>query len=251
MIHSYISIGLNNGKKVQYVRNVTTDTNGVNARYYGYEGPGYQELGLKHVVWANPSGLTLNKQYYFKVNIDGAGEQEYSIIPKKAEVDAFWVKNKYVQWETIINELNRATKSDGAEWSINNHGDIRCQSTSESDNTSIALAVGTTGTDLFNSIEGFTDFKAAVPGDQLADQTGAGKVLGDYDTILGFIEAELKQGDLALKEIYLEFPEDGGDVKSLIRKNNNESQADIGKTVTRVPIQAISEITIVEKSMMR
>lgn len=251
MKFAYISIGLNNGKKVQYVRDVVTDSKGTGERQYGYEGRGgFQGLGLDHINYDREAlGLISDEDYYFKVNIDSGGVQEYSIKAEIDRIDPFTKKGK-ISWLSIINSLNRATNSDGARWYISNHGDIRCESMSESAGTSIALSVGTTGTDFFNSIKGFNDFEAPVAGDQLADQTDAGEVVGDYNTIIGFIDDEVKQADLASKEVFLQFPESDGNTKDLIRKNNDDSKWDVGKTITRVPINSISEITIVEKSHM-
>lgn len=249
-VHAYISIGLNNGKKVQYVRDTVTDTIGKNAKYYGYEGPGYQDLGLKNIFPNYDTKFEKGVTYYFKVNIDGGGVTEYSITPKKIKIDPF-SKRESISWYTIINDMHRAIKSDGASFFITYKGDVRCQSNSKEAGSSIVLSAGTTGNNLFDFIDGFTDFETPVAGDQLLDQTGAGKVYGDFQTLLTNIETERQQADASLREVFLTFPESGGDTKTLIRKNNDNSDAGNGNYVTQIPIQAISEVTIVEKNMFR
>ena len=256
MIQSYISIGLKSGLKVQYVRDVVTDTNGIGEKYYGYSGAGYQDLGIPDKIVKSLVNLVNGETYYFKLDIDGDGPKEYSITPTRTKSSLY--QSPYISSNSnetmrgfdkldIIKLLNAATLSDGARWYATPHGDIRCQSTGVTKNTSIALFSGVTGKDLLASLD--ADLQIAVPGDQLVDQDGVGQVLGDYNTILSNIEAEAQETDPAALSVFLEFPESGGDTPMLIRKNSNESYGQTGKIVTQVPINAISEVTIVEKQI--
>ena len=75
MIEAYITINLSNGDNIKYVRDVVNDSAGVGEKYYRYEGPGYQELGLNQVSDYDESGLNTNTTYYFTINIDGGGQR--------------------------------------------------------------------------------------------------------------------------------------------------------------------------------
>lgn len=183
MIHAYISIGLKSGMKVQYVRDVTTDTLGEGGKFYGYRGPGYQDLGVSTRRVAPMSKLLEETQYFFRLAVDGGAAQEYSVTTPKVRTEKFFIqenKNVVLLYDTI-NLLNQVTKKDGAIWEVGKTGDIRCISTSKEAGTSIALSAGVSGPDLFAALG--ADLQTPVAGDQLADQTGAGKVLGDFTTL--------------------------------------------------------------------
>lgn len=111
---------------------------------------GYQECGLTEKTDGTETGLTSVTQYYFKVNIDGGGLTEYSITT--AGVTTF---------SAVIALMNSAIS--GATFGIEN-GDLRCTSNSTGASSSIALAVGTTGTDLFGALTGYSSFDTAVDG---------------------------------------------------------------------------------------
>jgi len=109
---------------------------------------GYQECGLsgKHVDTA--TGLSATTQYYFKVNIDGGGVVEYDITTASL-----------LTYEDVIDLLNDEVR--GATFSLES-GDLRCTSDFLGSGSSIALSAGTSGTDLFATLTGWTAFDTAV-----------------------------------------------------------------------------------------
>lgn len=190
MIQAYISIGLKSGMKVQYVRDIVTDTLGKNGLYYGYKGAGHQDLGVPDRKVASLVGLKNETTYYIKVNVDGGGDNEYSITPTRDKSNLY--QSPYIVSHAnetlrgfdklqIVKLLNAETNRDGIKWSLTTTGDVRCQSMSSLANSSISVSAGTSGADLLASIN--ADVQPAVSGDQLLDQTGAGKVYGDFLTL--------------------------------------------------------------------
>lgn len=107
---------------------------------------GYQELGLTGKTSSSTvTGLSATTQYYFKINLNGAGATEYSITTASA-----------LTWGAILTLINAdmATHSVACTWTLDN-GDIRCTSNAHGSGTStIALTAGSSGTDLFASITG-------------------------------------------------------------------------------------------------
>lgn len=231
MIKAYIEIALSDGDSIKYVRDVVSDSNGVGERYYMYEGPGYQELGLSNASSYKISPLLNNNVYYFTVNIDGAGATEYSIKPGK---------NSYGY---IVNALNKATKDDGASWKITRNGDIRCYSNSTTASTSIVLSAGTSGTDLFASL-GSSLSESAVSGEQYADLISAGQIKSDYESLLTSINGATNTLSL------LSFPESSGATTELIRKNNNESNGELGKLHISIPVGQVSQVKVIENEII-
>ena len=232
MIRAYIAINLRNGDSVKYVRDVVNDSAGVGERYYQYEGPGYQELGMKHVSSYDDSGLRKDSTYYFTVNIDGGGDTEYSINT-----------GSNTKFGHIVNLMNNQISGDGAEFFITREGDIRCVSTSRSASTSIALSAGSSGTDLFASLNGFDSFESAVNGEQYADLTSAGQIQSDYNSITSSLTGASTLNTL------ISFPESGGSTTTLIRKGSNESSGEIGRTFISIPAGAIDTVEVIENEL--
>lgn len=112
---------------------------------------GYQGCGLSGLSNKSATGLTASTQYYFKVAIDGGAVTEYDITTVTD-----------VTYSAIITLMNAAVS--GATFAIVD-GDLRCTSDQVTGNTSIALSAGTTGTDLFGTLTGFSAFATAVAGD--------------------------------------------------------------------------------------
>lgn len=110
---------------------------------------GYQELGLSNVIDSQASGLATTTQYYFKITADGGSETEYDITTAAT-----------VTFAAVIALMNTAT-SGVCTWAMDS-GDIRCTSDTEGTSSTISLAVGTTGTDLFATLTGYTAFDTAV-----------------------------------------------------------------------------------------
>lgn len=73
-------------------------------------------------------------------------------------------------------------------------------------------------------------------GDKLINQTGAGKIYGDYTSLITSLEDTNK---------YMSFPESGGSTKFLIRDNTDVGK---GMTVTNyIAKTAVSRIFIIEE----
>ncbi|MCJ7481519.1 MAG: hypothetical protein MUO31_00985 [Thermodesulfovibrionales bacterium] len=111
---------------------------------------GYQECGLSGKATTTASGLTGTTQYYYKININAGGVTEYDITTGATATFA-----------EIIALMN--AENTGATWEIQG-GDFRCRSNTLGASSAIALAAGTTGTNLFANLTGFTNFDAAVAG---------------------------------------------------------------------------------------
>lgn len=109
---------------------------------------GYQECGLSGKADDTATGLAVTTQYYFKVNIDGGGVVEYDITTGTS-----------VTYKDVIELMNDEVV--GATFSLEG-GDLRCTSDQLSASSSIALSAGTTGTDLFATLTGWTAFEDAV-----------------------------------------------------------------------------------------
>lgn len=116
---------------------------------------GYQECGLTTRTLVTESGLTAATQYYFKVTVEGV-QVEYNITTGTTTIFA-----------SIIALMNTACLGI-CTWSLVN-GDLRCTSDNTSGSSSIVLAIGTTGTDLFGTLTGWTAFEDSVPGEALDD----------------------------------------------------------------------------------
>lgn len=109
---------------------------------------GYQECGLSGKFSSSATGLSATTQYYFKVTIDGGSQTEWSITTAAD-----------LTYDAVIDLLNAA--SIGCTWSLVD-GDLRCTSDTPAGSSSIALAAGTTGTNLFATLTGFSAFDTAV-----------------------------------------------------------------------------------------
>jgi hypothetical protein len=243
MIRAYILIELSSGSKYKYVRDVVTDTAGVNAEYYAYNGPGYQEVGLKAGIEEvfDPTNLLPNTTYYFKVNIDAGGLTEYSIKTGPGVAQLFSGVNPIITFNDLILLLNSATRVDGARWDMID-GDLRCTSMQVATGTSIALAAGVTGTDLFASLNGWTgSFSSAVPGDQYLDQTNVGEVKKDYTDLVASYTAA------ATFKALLSFPESAGGTTILKRRNKDSVYCDDSYTYIQVSCGQITTISVVEE----
>lgn len=110
---------------------------------------GYQECGLSGKQLPTASGLAATTQYYFKVNVDGGGAVEYDITTAAD-----------VTLDAVIDLMNDEV-SDYALFSLVG-GDLRCTSNTWGGASAIALTAGTTGTDLFATLTGWTAFDTAV-----------------------------------------------------------------------------------------
>lgn len=244
MIKAYISIGLNNGQKVVYVRDEVTDTMGVGGQYYGYAGPAHTDLKVKSRKVSPTYDLKEGGSYTFKLN-----NEEYEIsIPTAREpaFHTFGASYKGAAGHDILGLLNRATHEEGYVWSELFNGNIRCRSTNIEKSEEVVIEEASSGEYLFDAMG--VEVLDGVGEDALLDQEGEdGLILEDYNSIVSFIES---QKDLPLgdeeESIFLEFPE-STPTKNLIRKNNSDNAFIHSSIMTTIPIKAISEITIVEK----
>lgn len=234
MIKAYIAIELSNGNTIKYVRDVVTDSAGVANKYYGYEGPGYQELGMDQVADYDETGLKKDTTYYFTVAIDGAVASEYSINT-----------GNNTNYASIIQLMNNQIVADGAKFETRRTGDVRCYSLSTAAGTSIALSAGTSGTDLFASLDGFSSFDTAVPGEQYADLTTAGQINSDYNSLITSLTGATTAYTL------LSFPESSGATTTLIRSNHLDSLGEIGRVFYSIPVGQIATIEVIEDEVVQ
>lgn len=230
MIEAYILIELSSGSKYKYVRDVVNDSNGIGSETYQYSGAAYQEVGLKRKHPGMNTGLKVGETYYFRVNVDGGGVNEYGISLNNNS-------QGFIDYGTLVKELNSATT--GATWSMFDGQDLRCTSDSETAGSSIVLTAGISGTDLFSSLGGFTVLDTPVAGDLYLDQTGAGKVLGDFTTITASYTGASAFNDL------LTFPE-AIPTTVLKRKNLANGKDDKTYTYLQIPVGEIVAISVIE-----
>lgn len=113
---------------------------------------GHQECGLSGKTLTTATGLAGTTQYYFKINIDGAGVIEYDITTAAD-----------MTFAAVIALINTALVAAGAKFSIE-AGDLRCKSSTGGPDSSIALSAGTTGADLFATLTDWAAFDEAVAG---------------------------------------------------------------------------------------
>ena len=111
---------------------------------------GYHGCALSGLFEGTTSGLANTTAYYFKVTIDGGSQVEFTITTVTDTT-----------YEDIIDLMNAA--SIGCVWSLE-AGNLRCTSNTLAGSSAIALAVGTTGADLFGNLTGWTVFDTAVAG---------------------------------------------------------------------------------------
>lgn len=113
---------------------------------------GYQEVGLDSKTDATATGLSTSTQYYFKINIDGAGVVEYDITTASD-----------VTYAAVLALINTALVAAGAYMHLV-AGDLRCTSSANGSTSSIALSAGASGPDLFATLTGWSAFDTAVVG---------------------------------------------------------------------------------------
>lgn len=123
----------------------------IDTRFNGFDN-GYQECGLADKTLTTETGLATTTQYYFKVNVDGAGVVEEDFTTASDTTYA------------AVIALIDATIAAGATSGLTGTGDLRFTSDSTGTSSTIALSAGTTGTDLFATLTGFTAFNTAVAG---------------------------------------------------------------------------------------
>jgi hypothetical protein len=110
-------------------------------------GSGYQELGLTGITGATETGLVPQKEYFFKIALNGGVAAEYYITATTAAVT-------YTQLIDLLNsailESDDVTVISGVTFSLTG-GDVRATSNSLLDTAAVALTAGTSGTDLFSA----------------------------------------------------------------------------------------------------
>ena len=113
---------------------------------------GWQECGLSSKTLTTETGLSDSTDYYFGVNVDGAGAAQFD----------FDTNEKETTFGAVIDLMNTAFTATGIFDLVG--GDLRCTSDSTGPSSAIALSVGESDTDLFASLTGFTAFDEAVAG---------------------------------------------------------------------------------------
>ena len=113
---------------------------------------GFQEVGLSGKTDTTATGLSTTTQYYFKIDIDTAGVAEFDITT-----------GSDVTYAAVIALMNTALVAEDAYFHLVG-GDLRCTGTTGGSSGTIALSAGTTGTDLFATLTGWSAFDEAVAG---------------------------------------------------------------------------------------
>lgn len=112
---------------------------------------GYQECGLTGKTSTSATGLSNTSTYYFKVTKDGGAQTEKSITTA--------ADTTYGAVIILMNAQMTGALA-GCVWSVTSAGDLRCTSPTFGASSSIALAAGSTGTNLFATLTGFVAFEA-------------------------------------------------------------------------------------------
>ena len=110
---------------------------------------GYQECGLSDKAETSATGLSTTTQYYYKININGAGVTEYDITTAASAT-----------FSAVIALLN--AENTGATWALVG-GNLRLTSDAVAGASTIAVTAGTTGTDLLTTMS--ITMETAVAGD--------------------------------------------------------------------------------------
>jgi len=144
---------------------LTVGAGGLIGQSYG-DTAGYQECGLSGADKTLTCGLTTATTYYYKVTVDGEDQTEYSITTGETAPT----------FGELLSLLN--ANHQNCTWSVVN-SDLRCTSITKGPSSSIALAAGTTGTDLFDSLTDFSSFDSAIEGTSTTLSIGEQRMIID------------------------------------------------------------------------
>jgi len=147
---------------------LTVGAGGLVTQSYG-DTAGYQECGLTDADKTLACGLSASTTYYYKVTVNGGSQTEYSITTSTAPT--------YGELLSLLESNHQ-----DCAWHIVGT-DLRCTSVTKGTGSSIALAAGITGTDLFASLTGFTSFDTAVDGTSTTLSTGAQRIIIDENEL--------------------------------------------------------------------
>lgn len=121
---------------------------------------GYQAVGLSAAkTLSSSTGLSTTTQYYFKITKDGSALTELDITTTGT-----------VTYAVVIPQLNAAIAANatlaGAYFGLNAAGDLCCYSNRSGASSSIGLAAGSTGTDMFATLTSWVSngFESPVKG---------------------------------------------------------------------------------------
>lgn len=112
---------------------------------------GFQEVGLSAKTDTTATGLATTTQYFFKININGAGVVEYDITT-----------GSDVTYAAVLALIATELVAAGAYMSLVG-GDLRCTSEENGSGSSIALSAGQ-ALDLYAALTGWSAFDEAVAG---------------------------------------------------------------------------------------
>jgi hypothetical protein len=127
---------------------------------------------------ASATGLSATTAYYFKVNVDATGVLEYTITTAST-----------LTYTAVMALMNAQIGT--AVFAIVG-GDLRCTSNLIGTTSAIALSAGTTGTNLFATLTGWSAFDTAVAGSvasHFTDDSDDAKDLYEKDFQLGSTDA--------------------------------------------------------------
>lgn len=242
MIRAYILIETNAGEAYKYVRDVVADTDGVGGKFYRYRGQGYQALDISPISEQTFTPLQFDVRYYITIGVDGGATAEYNIFfPSPSnDIGVLNTRGGSIRYFELVEALNRVANGEWVAKIVDK--DLRITSTDNTTSSAVAITAGATGTDLLAALDSTP--ASAVGSDVYADQTGAGKVAGDFATLL----ANWATAYTTATPGFLSFPESGGATTQLKRLNKSiGGDDDDVYTITQIAGANISTIKVVEQ----
>lgn len=234
MIHAAISIRVR-GQVYRYVRDVVNDTAGVNERYYAYRGNARRKINLteNNLTSSKKTGLKSQTNYDFKVSVNDNSEETYTI--------SFSPKDPLqpITYFDLIKKLNSVSKDfrvifDDTDRSTEG---IYFIAEGNESGTSIDVSSGDSN-DLFTHLNHFDSIEDELPSDNFFDQTGDGKIYGDFISLKNAMEDDT--------EYFLLFPESGGDTSELVRENRESKGSLIINSITRSIVENLHIVEYIQ-----
>lgn len=174
---------ISRGEYYKYVRDIVTDTYGKSTKFYGYRGNARQRLSLNYTngMFRKETGLKRGTTYTINVQVNAEGAAIESSI-KFGELQDFPFAP--VTFEELYNRLNRvAPDRFSFEWDDIDRDSEGFYFVAKGNfaGTSIDVTAGSSN-DLLAALGATVDTELA--SDNLFDQTGNGKVYGDYNSLV-------------------------------------------------------------------
>ena len=241
MIKAIIQVSSRSSTYV-YVRDEVNDTAGKEKQFYAYRGNARRKVNFtKHIPFQysiagekESTNLEKNVNYTFSVNVNGNGAQEFTVsFPREKFSNAVFTNAKeFVSYDELFHKLNSLSDDFYLEyiWRKNGFG-LEEGLYFVSNITEAASSIEITDGDLFSNIQHFDSFSDEIASDNYFDQTDAGQIKEDYDTLKSNLDSD---------DMYLEFPE-STPTTELIRENREypNTSAMVINTVPRGQVDTL------------